>query len=131
MQALVNNRPEQLTLSVSVPGKQRLESYLNVRGFITEGGREREKERSKNKTKRKKERKHDQELIKGRSRCAHLVSVPTFGFALDQLLHLALFQCVHHVCQAALAPLRGPEGPHGRAAVVAGPPPASAFLFAW
>lgn len=66
-----------------------------------------------------------------RPRRAATPPVPTFGFALDQLLHLALFQRVHHICQAALAPLRGAEGTHGRAAVAAGPPPTSAFLFTW
>lgn len=57
----------------------------------------------------------------------------TFWLVLDQLLHLALFQCVYHVCQAALASLGGPQGAHGRAPVAAGPPPASAsaFLLTW
>lgn len=55
----------------------------------------------------------------------------TFWLVLDQLFHLALFQCVYHIRQAALASLRGSEGAHGRAAVAAGPSPTSAFLFAW
>lgn len=55
----------------------------------------------------------------------------TFWLVLDQLLHLALLQCVYHVCQAAFASLGGPQGAHGRAPVAAGPTPASTFLFAW
>ena len=54
----------------------------------------------------------------------------TFWLVFDQLLHLALLQCVHDVGQAALASLGGPEGACGRAAVAAGAPPASALLFA-
>lgn len=55
----------------------------------------------------------------------------TFWLVLDQLFHLALFQCVYHIRQAALASLRGSKGAHGQAAVAAGPSPTSAFLFAW
>lgn len=44
-----------------------------------------------------------------------LLSPLTFWLVLDQLLHLALLQCVNHVGQAALTPLRGAQGAHGRA----------------
>lgn len=55
----------------------------------------------------------------------------TFWLVLDQLFHLALFQCVYHIRQAALASLRGSKGAHDWAAVAAGPSSTSAFLFAW
>lgn len=58
--ALVNNGPKQLTLSVSVPGKQSLESYLRVEGFRIEG--ERERDPKQHKEGGRKERKRDREI---------------------------------------------------------------------
>lgn len=57
-------------------------------------------------------------------------SLLTFWLVFDQLLHLALFQCVHNIRQAAFTSLGGPEGTRGRAAVAAGSSPACALLFA-
>lgn len=147
MQSMVDNRPKQLMLSVCVPEKQRLASHLNVCGFITEGdrGRERESHRAIEKTRQKerKKRARTTECDKRQraretawSCTSHIwlhkrpLSSLTFWLVLDQLFHLALFQCVHHVCQAALAPLGGPQGARGRAPVAAGSSPASTLLFA-
>ncbi len=142
MQSVVDNRPKQLMLSVCVLEKQRLASHLSVYGFITEGEKDRAVEKTRQKERRRE--KGRQSVIKERRGAREMVgscrshiwlhkrplSSLTFWLVLDQLLHLALFQCVHHICQAALASLGGPQGTRGRAPVAAGPTPTSTLLFA-
>lgn len=120
---MVDNRPKQMMLSVCVLEKQRLASHLNVCEFITEEERDRERKRTIEKTRQKERREKGQQSVIKEWRGARemagscrshiwlhrrFLSSLTFWLVLDQLFHLALFQCVHHVCQAALASLWGP-----------------------